>query len=256
MTAESTRNGGRTGIILAAGLGARLGNGGGRSRPQTPLSKPLIRVCDTPLLLRVLRSLEVAGCARAVIVLGHAAEAVREAVSANYRGSLELVFTVNERYTLKNGVSVLCARPYAGSEFLVTMADHVLDDAILRKVKGHCPPRSGATLCVDYKLDEVFDLDDATKVREEGGRIREIGKSLATYNCIDTGVFVCTPALLDALEEVLAETGDASLSEGVSRLAMTGRMTVLDIGDAFWQDVDTPEMLAHAEAVLARRSRG
>jgi 1L-myo-inositol 1-phosphate cytidylyltransferase len=238
----------RTGVILAAGLGSRLGNGGG------PVIKPLARVEHASLLARVLQSLEVAGCSRAVIVLGYAAEQVRSAIAESYRGPLELIFAVNERYLLKNGVSVLCARRYVGNEFVLTMADHILDDAILRKVRDHHPPAAGATLCVDYKVDQVFDLDDATKVLEEGGKIRQISKSLTNYNCVDTGVFLCTPALMDALEAVLAEKGDASLSEGVSRLAAAGTMTVLDIGDAFWQDVDTPEMLAHAEEMLSRHA--
>jgi choline kinase len=73
------------------------------------------------------------------------------------------------------------------------------------------------------------------------------------YNCVDVGVFVCTTALMDRIAEVYEKTGDASLSDGVQALANTGRMTVLDIGDGFWQDVDTPEMLAHAEKELARR---
>lgn len=250
MTVQSTRNVARAAVILAAGLGSRLGNGNGSS------VKPLVRVHDIPLMARMLRGLEIAGCTRAVIVLGHAAEIVREAITTSYRGPLELVFTVNERYRLKNGVSLLCARPHIGDEFVVTMADHMLDDSIFRKVRDHHAPASGATLCVDYKVAQVFDLDDATKVLEEGGKIREISKSLTNYNCIDTGIFVCTPALLDALEQVLGETGDASLSEGVSMLAAAGKMTVLDIGDAFWQDVDTPEMLAHAEASFAHHPGG
>jgi choline kinase len=218
--------------------------------------KPLARVEHASLIARVLRGLEVAGCTKVVIVVGHAAETVKRAIAESYQGPLELVFAVNDRYKLKNGVSVLCAREHVGEEFVLTMADHVLDDAILLKVRDHRPPAGGATLCVDYKVAEVFDLDDATKVLEEGGKIREIGKSLTRYNCIDTGIFVCTTALMDALDAVLTENGDASLSEGIGRLAAAGTMTVLDIGDAFWQDVDTPEMLAHAEELLARRTPG
>jgi NDP-sugar pyrophosphorylase family protein len=61
---------------------------------------------------------------------------------------------------------------------------------------------------------------------------------------------------MDALAAVLEELGDASLSEGITRLAAAGTMTVLDIGDAYWQDVDTPEMFAQAVSLLAKHARG
>lgn len=236
----------RTGIVLAAGFGSRLEG----TSDETAL-KPLTPVGGIPLLHRTLRSLEIAGCERVVIVVGHGAEEVREAAAASYDGQVDLRFVVNERYDLANGVSVLAARDAVDGAFVLTMADHVFSDDVMRLAGAHTPPSDGATLLVDYDIDGVFDLDDATKVREEDGRIAAIGKQIADYNCIDTGLFVCTEALMDALAAVFEERGDASLSEGVQRLAAAGRMTVLDIGGGFWQDVDTPAMLAEAERRLA-----
>jgi choline kinase len=105
-------------------------------------------------------------------------------------------------------------------------------------------------LLVDYKLDTIFDMDDATKVRVQNGRPVEIGKKLREYNCVDTGVFVATDGLMQALSTVYEAEGDAALSDGVQRLMEDGRMRTLDIEDGFWQDVDTPQMLAHAEKKL------
>ena len=245
---------GRTGLVLAAGFGSRLAG----AVPETAL-KPLTPVAGTPLLVRTLRSLERAGCTRAVVVLGHGAEATRAGIAAAYTGPLALAFVVNPRYDLANGVSVLAARPHLDGPFVLTMADHVVGDEVMDLARGHVPEPGGATLLVDYKLDTIFDMDDATKVRVEDGRVVAIGKDLAGFNAVDTGVFVCTDGLLDALEAVYHERGDASLSDGVRRLAAAGRMAALDVGDGFWQDVDTPAMLAHAEAVLrahALRRRG
>jgi 1L-myo-inositol 1-phosphate cytidylyltransferase len=236
----------RHGVILAAGFGSRLRaeNDGGL--------KPLTPVAGIPLIFRALRSLELAGCARVAIVLGYRSDELRRAVAEHYDGAAPVDFVINERFDLANGVSLLAAREHAGDEFVVTMADHVLGDEIMVLARAHAPPAGGATLLVDRRVDAVFDLDDATKVRTDGLRVLDIGKHLQTYDCIDTGVFVCTTGLLDALERVLARGGDASLSEGVAELARSGLMSVLDVGGGFWQDVDTPDMLAHAEARLRK----
>ncbi len=236
--------------MLAAGFGSRLAG----TDPTTRL-KPLTPVGGTPLIVRTLRSLERAGCDRVVVVVGHETQAIRDGIAAFYDGPLEVAFVVNDRYALSNGVSVLAARGHLGEgPFVLTMADHVVGDEVMDLARAHTPPDGGATLLVDYDLAGIFDMDDATKACVSDGRITAIGKTLETYDAVDTGVFVCTEALLDALDEALAETGDAALSDGVRRLADLGLMAALDIRGGFWQDVDTPEMLAHAEVRL--RARG
>lgn len=236
----------QTGVVLAAGFGSRLAG----TQAATDL-KPLTPVAGTPLLIRTLNSLETAECTRAVIVVGHGMDTVEEAVRDRYEGPLSLSFAVNEQYDLQNGVSVLSAAPYLhGGPFLLTMADHILGDTLMERAREHEPSENGATLLVDYKLDTVFDMDDATKVRVVNGTPMAIGKQLDEYNCVDTGVFVATGGLLDALSAVYEAEGDVSLSDGVQRLMKDGRMETVGIGQGFWQDVDTPEMLAHAEEML------
>jgi choline kinase len=239
----------REGIILAAGIGSRI-----NVQNNLSIAKPLVSVDSLALLLRTIQSLELAGCLKIVIVLGHQADCVEEFVLSNYTGSVVFNFVLNENYKLQNGISVLCARPFVGKEYLLTMADHILDEKIMNLVCTHRPPAGSSTLCIDYKLNTIFDIDDATKVLAEGNRIRKIGKNLEEYNCIDTGVFIGTEGLMDAIEEVYNEKGDVSLSEGVQVLANKGLMEALDIKDAFWQDVDNLDMLKHAEKLLRWKS--
>jgi len=238
----------RTGVVLAAGLGSRLVNGKNGYK-----NKPLVPVKGVSLLLRTLGSLELA-CNRVVIVLGFGADTIRLYVERWYTGSMELVFVVNKKYKLANGLSVLAARNYLNDDFILTMADHIMDDGLMELAHRYTLVSGGAALLVDYKTEATLDMGDATKVLEIKGKIVSIGKGLTEYNCIDTGLFICSTALLEALDEVYQVQGDVSLSEGIQKLSEKGLMYTVDILDGFWQDVDTEEMLEHAQKYLIQRS--
>lgn len=232
-------------VILAAGMGSRLVHG--REYP-----KPLQPVNGTPLLVRILRTLQGEGIRKAVIVTGHLASELERGLRAEASLGIELEFVHNPDYaTTKNGVSLLAARAHlTGGDVLLSMADHLFAPLIVRRLRAASLPRGASALGVDFDVARCFDLDDATKVRVEGDKITAIGKEITEFNAIDTGVFRIGPALTDELAILHAARGDCSLSEGVAALLARGLFFACDVGDARWIDVDTPEALARAEEML------
>jgi 1L-myo-inositol 1-phosphate cytidylyltransferase len=77
----------------------------------------------------------------------------------------------------------------------------------------------------------------------------KIGKVIREFNAIDTGIFLCTPVIFDALE-VSQAAGDDSISGAMNVLASQDRARVFDIQDRLWLDVDDPATLDRAEALL------
>ena len=113
----------------------------------------------------------------------------------------------------------------------------------------------GLLLAVDRNKDDLFDVDDVTKVKLDGTRIVAIGKTLDDWDGGDTGVMYCTTGLFDALREAAA-SGRYGLSDGLTVLAGRGRAHVADVSGAWWLDVDTPEAMRLAvERVAAWRDR-
>src|SRR5262249_48347000 len=159
---------------------------------------------------------------------------VRRAIEsdADYaRAGVTVEFQHNAEFDKANGISVLTGGAALSGPFLLSMADHLYVPAIAARVGAQDLSAADLYLATDPRIDQVLDLDDATKVRSDGVRILDIGKTLPVYDRIDCGVFAVTHALLDALAEVRAESGDCSLSDGVRRLAQRGRARVADIGD-------------------------
>ncbi len=230
-------------LILAAGNGSRLRNVSGA------LPKPLVPVNGQPLLEHVILGACEAGIERFVVVVGYRGEAIRSWVSRRHFNRMQIDIVENPDYHKSNGVSVLKARDVIAEPFLLLMSDHIFEPDTAAALLRQPLQADGAILAVDRKLDCIFDMDDATKVRCAGGYIVDIGKQLARYDAVDTGMFVCTPAVFSALEEAMVN-GDCSLSDGMRMLAASRKLRAFDIGDAMWQDVDTPEMLDYGSHVF------
>lgn len=232
-------------VIIAAGRGERL-NGEGK------LPKPLARVAGLPLIERVILSAKKAGIREFVVVIGYRGEQIRRALlNRQQRLGVGLEFVSNENWEKANGWSVLKARERISDDFILLMADHIFDWNALADLLRRPPPPGEIRLAVDRRIGRIFDPEDATKVELRGGRIAAIGKQLVRYDAVDTGLFYCSTAIFDALERTCRE-GLGSLSEAVQCLAEKGKVGASEIGDRYWQDVDTPAALSEAERVLFR----
>jgi 1L-myo-inositol 1-phosphate cytidylyltransferase len=230
-------------LIVAAGTGGRL-----RQRGQ---SKPLVPVNGVRLLERVITRARSAGVERFFVVSGYRGEEVRAALDGfSAREAIPIVHVSNDEWQRANGVSVLKARPFLDGPFLLSMCDHLVDPDILRDLIASTLEPDTVTLAVDFNVaGSINDLDDVTRVMCSNGRILHIGKVIREFNAIDTGVFLCTPVIFDALE-VSQAAGDDSISGAMNVLAREDRARVFDIQGRLWLDVDDPATLDKAETLL------
>ena len=234
----------RDAVILAAGNGDRFKN------PQRA-SKLLHPVHGQPLIIRTLETAAAAGLTRLNVVLGYQAERVRATIEHHRIPGVSLRFTLNPQWELENGVSALAARKICcANRFMLLMADHLFDVDVLERLAALKVDPADSVLGIDTTTTDPGIVAEATKVRMAGDRVVAIGKKLTTWDALDTGMFLFTPSLFDALEEAI-EIGETTLSAGVQRLASAGLMRGADLGVESWCDVDTLEDLRLAESLFA-----
>jgi 1L-myo-inositol 1-phosphate cytidylyltransferase len=231
-------------VILAAGNGDRFQNG-------TRQSKLLQPVLGQPLILRTLQTATDAGISSFEIVVGYQADVVRTTIERGAPPGVSLHFTHNPEWHLENGVSVAATRDrFADRRFALLMGDHLFEAAVLSDLLRMPAGRDESILAIDARPVPVDVAAEATKVRVTGDHITAIGKELGTYDALDTGLFVCSPARFGALDAA-RKAGDTTLSGGIRQLASRGLMRGADVGAATWYDIDTLADLATAESLLA-----
>ena len=231
-------------VILMAGAGSRLGAAGGA------VAKPLVRIAGRPLICYTLDALQRAGVRTVHAVMGANSEQLVGELSPLVPPGLQFNTIVNQEWRKQNGVSVFAAARDVQAPFILEMGDHLFEFAVLPALLAGSDQEQ-VTLAIDRKIDSIFDLEDATKVQTDGDRLTGIGKQLTEYDAIDTGVFLCSEEIFGYLKAAQRD-GDCSLSDGVRLMAADRKVCVADIGSAWWQDVDTPEMLRRAEQESAR----
>ena len=209
-------------LIVAAGQGVRL-------RDKVEI-KPLVPIGGQPLIEHVIKRSQHAGIEDFFVVSGFRGDELRSSLDAmSARAGVRIRHVINDEWERANGVSVMKARPLLAEPFFLMMCDHIFDPQLLIDLKAAPKKPDSVTLAVDFDLaNPLIDPDDVTRVQSDAGRIERIGKLIADYNCYDTGVFLCTPAIFDALAESQS-MGDDSISGAINVLAKARQAFTFDI---------------------------
>jgi choline kinase len=245
-------------VILIAGQGSRLRQGYGEQArlrgTDTALLKPMVPVLGRPLISYTLEGLRSAGIKTVRFVVGYERDRMIAEIRHLIPSGMSGFFIENREWRKQNGISLLAAASHVREPFLLTMGDHLFDDAIYKRLLDDSDPTL-LNVAIDRKIDSIFDLDDAMKIQTRKSRVTAISKDLPEYDAIDIGLFVCSLEIFGHLERVRSanDQSDCSLSDGIRLMAMDHKVRAVDIGGNWWQDVDTPRMLQHAEEHLSRR---
>lgn len=225
-----------TGVILAAGRGARLNGGNGT------LPKCLVTLGGETLLARNVRLLRAAGIDDLVIVVGCAADAVRQSCRRVER----VTFVENTRFADTNSLfSLWMARQHLTSGFLVMNCDVLLHPRLLTDLLTSRYPDA---LLVDFGPERGDYGDEEMKVRIRRGRVVEMSKAMdpAEADGENLGVARFSAAgariLVDEMDRIVSA---GELTSWVPRAftALAGRRPLYAIGTRGlpWLEIDFPD---------------
>ena len=213
-TFKTGTDGGRLGVILAAGMAKRL-------RPLTDkCPKCLLEVGERTLLQRTVDAMLQAGVNELVVVTGYKAEMIRDFLTAHYP-SLTIHFIDNPDYAHNNNIfSLWLTRPFTeGREFLLSDSDILFDPQIIPEISKVCS--------VEKAIGESVGFEKMT----------------ADYS----------KALFKELEQMIEREGliDIFYERAFERLIPQGfTFTVVDTTKYFSIELDTPEDFENAKKLI------
>ncbi len=235
-------------VILAAGKSSRFRESG--------ILKPkvLMKVGGLRLLERSILTLHKAGVEHFRVVVGaYRDQVVPEMRSLKRLQGIDIEYVVCEDFEKGNGVSFGAGAFGFDEPFLLTMSDHIftpktINDFVAQTAQApHLP-----ALACDPGLEEVFDMDDATKVLSKEGFIHNIGKEIQDYDLVDTGLFYF-PKNYGKRVADLAKKGANSVSNIIQEFIDESGVRAVSLLNPMWQDVDNPSMKKEAERRLVRQ---
>jgi N-acetyl-alpha-D-muramate 1-phosphate uridylyltransferase len=239
---------GRQVVILAGGLGTRLG----KRAADTP--KFLLPVAGRPFAHWLLEALAAAGLRQVVLCIGHLGQAIRAELGDGARFGLELDYSEDGPRLLGTAGALRRAARRLAPSFLVTYGDSYLPfdyAAPLRDLEAH--PEALGTLAVYRNRDRY----DRSNVRITGELVAEYRKSARDapsdprFEDIDYGAMALRREAVIALDPDVP----ASLGQLQAELARRGLLRALRADGCFFE-IGSEQGLARLERELSSRVRG
>ena len=235
-------------IILSAGQGSRLGH----LTDDKP--KCLIEFGGKSLLDWQLDTLSANGIEEVVVVTGFRDDQI-EAVLANRSAGPNVRTVFNPFFKVADNLgSLYLVRGELTGDCLVWNGDTLVSEALMARVVGN---RDQDGICVTIDRKAAYDDDDMKVIVGDDGRLRAIGKRIKSgVNAESIGLL----AFRGGGAERFAHAIDRAMrtSEGttiwylrvIHHLAQNGEVRTLDISGEQWGEVDFPEDVAPAEAMV------
>ena len=234
----------RQAVILAAGLGTRLG-GESQARP-----KGFITIGDRPIVEESVERLASAGIEDVVIVTGHHAEHY-EALARRRAGPIRIVH--NPHYAQSGSMySLWCARELVTGPFLLLESDLVYE------------PRALATL-LDGDVEDAILTSGATGAGDEvwvesrDGRLIGMSKDRATLGDGDLAELVGITRVSTDLFEIMRTIAENTFARTLrfdyetGCLAAAGRQRAIAcplVPDLVWGEIDLPSHLERVRRTI------
>ena len=235
-------------VLCAAGVGSRM-------RPLT-LDRPkgLLPLGGKLLIEHMLDGISACGIRDIIIVVGHCAEKVREAVGESY-GDCRITYVENPEYrTTQNIYSLWLAREHVTDGMVFFNADTVWHPEILRRV-------------VESKYPNTFILspqkeveEDSIKAHVSDGFLVEIGKKIRreAHGAV-FGIYKLSQEASERYFEIIdklfiedAANKNVSFVVPLEYMAPETPLTAVSSEGYPWAEVDVPEDYERAQRMIGR----
>ena len=224
-------------VVLAAGAGTRM-------RPLTDRRpKPTLPVADRTLVEGVVDGAREAGASRVVVVVGYAADAVRDALADR-----DVEFAVQERQR-DTADAVRAAREFLDDAPFAVLNGDVLYDRDSLAALYDAGPAVGA-----YRVDDPENY--GVLAADDDGRVRGVVEKPAnpTSNLVNAGAYVFPAAAREWLDVGESDRGEYELTDVLERACDAADVQAVPVDR--WLDVGRPwDLLAANEWKLAELER-
>jgi mannose-1-phosphate guanylyltransferase len=227
-------------IILAAGVGSRL-------RPLTDTCpKPMLPIAGRPLLARTLDWLRVCGVAEAALNLHHLPEVVRAGLGDGGAWGMALHYSYEPELLGTAGAVRAIAERFAGwldETFVLVYGDMLLDIDLAELLAYHQAGHALLTLALKHTTTPhsqgMIEIDAASRVR----RFVEKPRDWPGGDLANAGVYLCEPAILDAIPPGVSDFG----RDIIPALLKSGAAVCGHLAQGYLLDIGTPEAYTQAQ---------
>lgn len=232
------------GIILAAGMGNRLGE------YTKNIPKALVEVGGMPLVAYALEYMQKFNVQKTYVVGGYRFSQLQECIRT-IDGTA--VCIENPDFTKQNLLSfnAVLAHIPENANIVIANVDYIFGSETIEAMKGLRP---GIIIFGSYNV--LPEMDDVMKVQVgEGNTVTALSKELNAFDAVYNGYWSVDASRVAIVRQVvqdLLQTADLNTTtvEEIFRECIRRGVPVniVDVGTANWLEVDTPEELEYAQA--------